>query len=62
MGALLGLLGLGGGGGSIGGSSSATGQATSGAITVNAGSGSNVALYVLIGVLGFLGLVFLMRR
>lgn len=62
MGAVLGLLGIGGGQSGSYGNSNTAGPATTGAITVNAGGGSNVVLYVVIGVIGFLGLIFLLRR
>lgn len=56
MGTILGLLGVGGGGG--GGLSSSNGASSSlGGININNGGGSNTAMYVLIGVGGFIGLV-----
>lgn len=61
MGSILGLLGLGGSGSSSYGNSNQSGPADAGGVTVNNGA-SNVPMYVLIGVLGFLGLIFLLRR
>jgi LPXTG-motif cell wall-anchored protein len=50
-------LGVGGGGSGSYGNSNTAGPATSGPVTVNAGGGNNTVMYVLFGILGFVGLV-----
>jgi hypothetical protein len=57
----MGILGLLGGGGGLGlASTTQAGPSTASGATVNVQSGSNVVIYVIIGVLGFLALIALM--